>query len=99
MKFKRGDKVQSHFGSIGVVRGYKRSGDGYMVVVNVDGSDTHYSEDYLKFYYGDEYKESISTIKSSTCPKCKTPWKVTKMGASIWYDCINCKDTAENIIK
>jgi hypothetical protein len=33
------------------------------------------------------------------CPKCYNKWKETKFGNNVWYDCVTCKKTKEEIMK
>jgi len=63
----------------------------------------NFDEDELSFNkieYGTS-KPSESEFKPSTprCPRCNTPWTVSGFGAKKWYDCLNCKNTSENLSK
>lgn len=40
----------------------------------------------------------MSDNHEERCPICRTKWKITTFGAKIWKDCLECEDTAENLI-
>lgn len=36
--------------------------------------------------------------QTDKCPICDTTWKKTYFGAKVWYDCIPCNKTAEDVV-
>ena len=34
----------------------------------------------------------------TNCPICLDKWKVTRFGMAVWYDCLNCGDSKENLV-
>jgi hypothetical protein len=57
--------------------------------------------------YGKSTSESWGTIErryhytrdtNKYCPRCDTPWKVTKWERCVWYDCLRCNKRKEDLI-
>ena len=40
----------------------------------------------------------MSDNHGERCPICRTKWKITTFGAKVWKDCLECEDTAENLV-
>lgn len=98
-KFKTGDRVIT----LGNSRGTVKKVRGTKVTVKLDtsiSSELDYEESDLKFLTEDYSEEKKLTEEQvgTNCPKCKTPWTKTKFGSSVWYDCLVCKDKAENLV-
>ena len=59
-----------------------------------------YKEDDLKFRYPDlEDKPKLNMeYVGDKCPRCRTPWTITRWGHKAWYHCKQCKKKAEDLI-
>lgn len=64
---------------------------------NIERIDTYgkpvarFSDD--DWSYGKTYRDT-----NKVCPRCGTPWTVTKFEKQIWYDCSICKKKKEDLI-
>lgn len=101
-KFKKGDKiVVKNSGVRGTISICYVQGDVNMYVVQLaNGIENDYSESEIKFYVDiiTQNKELTPEIVGKKCPKCRTPWTVTRFGSRVWYDCKSCNKKAESLI-
>jgi len=100
-KFKRGDRIKTTYGSIGkILDVFKENGIQKYHVESDSGMRSDYKEDELKFHHADI--ESGSPVSAEhigdKCPKCSTPWTITRFGAKNWKDCTPCGKTAEDLL-
>lgn len=96
-KFKVGDKVENKRG----VRGKVFKIEGKKIHFRADyGTEFDAHEDDLKFYYPQyENKNKVNMeYVGDKCPRCRTPWTITRWGSKAWYHCEKCKKKAEDLI-
>lgn len=99
-KYKIDDRVITSFREKGTVTGYlpRLEGEFQYSVTLSSGTVRKTLECDLRFDNSDYEKKDTTPIPPK-CPKCNGDWAVTRFGASEWYDCDTCKDTAENLLK
>ena len=100
-KFKRNDRVKNSNGRKGkVLDTYRQDGE-FMIHVEMDsGFRQDYKESDIQFYHKDiENKKRVADdYIGDKCPKCSTPWTLTRFGAKQWKDCLPCGKTAEDLL-
>lgn len=99
--FKEGDKViYNDFPAKVLEVGYpvKEDNDHPGVLVEFDGVDVVPPQMGVPYRF---LKHALTGgINGNThCPVCKTAWKETLGQSNIWYDCLKCAKTKEDILK
>ena len=100
-KFKRGDIVETTYGTVGSVIITNKTKDSFDVRIKcTDGTTMTFDEGNLKFHNKELKRNTIKFEDlGDECPVCSTEFKVTRFGAKEWKDCLPCKKTAEDIVK
>jgi len=103
-KFKIGDKVVSPYNNVYIIKSIQRVNGVWRYTMSSDGKgfdNMVFDEDSIKFYDPTPVKLKPLTEAElpSTCPICQGKWTKTVYGGFIWFDCIPCKDTAENLVE
>jgi hypothetical protein len=105
----KGDRVE-HYGRKAIVKSVYYNGRGEKIC-EIEYEDfskgPFYDEvlsDSLKVIPQENKSSGKSTKKfwidiDKACQYCSTPWKVTKFGNNVWYDCVKCNKTKEQVMK
>jgi len=101
-KFRTGDVVLTNWKTkVRIIRSYGQFGEIFYEAEDpYSKSSTTYKESELTFDHSHIPKSQKDfTPDVDDCPKCGNPWSITGMGRRKWYDCLKCKDSAENLCK
>ena len=96
-KFSVGNKVRAKSGiecTATRIEGYK------IYLKTTSGIELSYLEEELKFRYPElENKSKLNyEYVGEKCPRCQTPWTITKWGTKKWYHCKPCNKKADDLI-
>jgi len=96
-KFKPGDRVMTDRGIKGRVSKIKNN---IIYIVSDHGTELGYEEKELRFYYPHLEEKSKLNMEhvGDKCPRCRTPWTITRWGVNAWYHCEKCKKKAVDLI-
>lgn len=100
-KFKRGDIVETTYGTVGSVMTVNKKDDSFDVRVKcTDGSQLTFDQSNLKFHNKPLKRKYIKFEDlGDNCPVCSTKFKITRFGAQEWKDCLPCNKTAEEVVE
>ena len=103
LKFRHGDTVYTPYNNRAkVIRSFGMHGKiMYEIEIEGTGDIKQYEEDSLSFTPLNELNQPKKPDNfippSPKCPKCNKSWKISRYGRKTWYDCNECRDTAENL--
>lgn len=99
-KFKFGDRavLNGHLGTIESI--YMDANGGYICRIKFDNQFLIPPEMEVEEYLLTKAASTgnYSNDPKGKCPKCGEKWHITKMNMHVWYDCVKCKKTKEELI-
>lgn len=103
-KFKYGDKATLNNYEGEIISIFLDINHGYMCRIRFDNqtlipNEMEVHQDQLKMVNRKVYNSRGHWYNPKTqCPECGDKWHISKMGMHLWYDCLRCKKTKEELL-